>query len=75
MTLIATPDLVMSAMGLAQPICGRPALPAANVTWPFPLLMFVAVLFVTAACIGWYVRFELPGKAPPAPGHHERAAD
>ncbi len=74
MDTIALIGLMMTGSELAQAggaSLGQPKLPAAGVMWPFPLLMLVAVLFVSAACIGWYVRFEMPEEVPPAHSHDE----
>ncbi|HEX8524749.1 MAG TPA: hypothetical protein VF669_21025 [Tepidisphaeraceae bacterium] len=53
------------------PTYAHPALPAAHTTWPFPIMMMVAVMFVSAACIGWYIRMEMPEELPPTHSHDE----
>lgn len=55
----------------APPSYSHPTLPAAHTTWPFPVLMLIAVTFVSAACIGWYIRMEMLEELPEMHSHDE----
>ncbi len=59
-----------SAAHVEGPTYPHPTLPG-DARWAFPVVMLIAVLFVSAACIGWYIRLEMPEELPPTHSHDE----
>jgi hypothetical protein len=53
-----------------EPTYPHPTLPG-DARWAFPVVMLIAVLFASAACIGWYIRLEMPEELPPTHSHDE----
>jgi hypothetical protein len=53
------------------PTYAHPDLPAPDRVWPPVMIAFVAVMFISAMCIGAYMHLEDPSDLPPPAHSHD----
>ena len=69
---VGTSTFAQAADRAAEPPAySHATLPAPDTMWPFPVLMLVAVMFITAAIIGPQARLEMHEEIPPVHSHDE----